>query len=108
MNIDELKEVEEESYNKWFERWYEKQDFSNKLKKSAMQGYTAYSYTVKHYDDYTQRRMKDTRFIPLLQSKLEGFKVYVKEPEKYKWDIFGRDMGYRWTDYKIVISWNHI
>lgn len=107
INIDELREISLESYDKWFERWYKKQGLADKLKKSAMQGYTSYSYVINNsYSDYEKRRMNNPLLIKKLQGKLDDFEVYRVEPKKYTKRILNKELGIGYTDAKIVISWD--
>lgn len=106
ISVKELNEIKNESYDKWFERWYEKENLPKKLEQVAMKGYTAISYTVADpYTDYEQRRLRDIRFINSLEDKLEGFKIYREEPRKKDLGFLGRKIGTVWTELKIVISW---
>lgn len=106
MKASELIEVNKESYDKWFERWYEKENLPAKLKQSAMQGYEAFSYTIgSSFTSYTYRRMDDERFIEKLKEKLDGFNVYRRKSERLERSLFGRHYGYYWTDPEVVISW---
>jgi hypothetical protein len=103
---DDLSEAQEESYDKWFDRWFENENLEDQLKQSAMKGYTSYRYVINdEYSEYQQRRMNDSRFIEKLKDKLEGFKIYHKDPERYEVSLFGRSAGYRWTKPEVVISW---
>lgn len=106
MNPEELRKENKIAYDKWFERWYSNKNIESELKRAAMQGYTAYSFTVHEtYDDYLKRRMEDERFIQKLQSKLSEFRVYKVKPKEYEKTLLGRHLGYGWTNTKIVISW---
>lgn len=104
--IDKVREAQEESYDKWFDRWFENENLEDQLKQSAMKGYTSYRYVINdEYSEYQQRRMNDSRFIEKLKDKLEGFKIYRKDPERYEVSLFGRSAGYRWTKPEVIISW---
>jgi hypothetical protein len=107
MNVDELRKIGTESYDKWFERWYEKENLEEKLKQSAMKGYSSYSYNPKskHRTEYENRRMSDKRFVEKLEGKLDGFRVYRQEPKKYELNLLGKNLGTRWTDPEVIISW---
>ena len=89
--IEEIKSINEESHEKWFERWYEKCDLVNKIKKSAMKGYVGYMIPVSEVEDkYTRIRRGSPKTIKLLKNKLgDGFEVYLEE-KKGK-NIFGFD-----------------
>lgn len=74
--IDEIRDLQEESYDKWFERWYEKKDIERLIKKSAMQGYHSVTLRVSEEDDsYTRRRLEDARVIEKIKGKIPGFDV---------------------------------
>lgn len=106
MNPKELREENQKAYDKWFERWYSNQKIESKLKQAAMEGYTAYAIVAyESLGEYTKRRMEDKRFVKKLESKLSEFNVYKEEPRKYEKTMFGRHLGYGWTDTKITISW---
>lgn len=89
--IEEIKSINKESHEKWFERWYEKYDLVNKIKKSAMKGYVGYMIPVSEVEDkYTRIRRGSPKTIKLLKNKLgDGFEVYLEE-KKGK-NIFGFD-----------------
>lgn len=99
--IEEIQEIQKESHEKWFERWYEKYDLVNKIKKSAMQGYVGYRISVSTAgDEYSRIRRENPKTVELLKKKLgKGFEVYLKE--EHGKNIFG------YATYKsyILISW---
>lgn len=104
--IDEVKQAEDESYDKWFERWFEKENLENTLKQSAMKGYTSFSYLINDdYSEYTQRRMRNKKFVKKLKDKLKGFNVYRLEPQRYERSMLGKRISDGWTDLKVCISW---
>lgn len=75
--IDELREANDESYNKWFERWYQKENIPSNLKKSAQQGYSGYTIPIELPQEasYLNVRLRDSRTIERLKEKLPGVKV---------------------------------
>lgn len=84
--IEKINAEEEESYRKWFERWYKKQDLERKLIRVAKQGYKALVIVFEKESqfnskqeikeiDYINRRLRDDRTIEYLQKKLPGIKV---------------------------------
>ncbi|WP_285141433.1 hypothetical protein [Lactococcus petauri] len=99
--IEEIQEIQNESHEKWFDRWYEKYGLVNKIKKSAMQGYVGYRISVSAVgDEYSRIRRKNPKTIELLKKELgKGFEVCLKE--EYEKNVFG------YPTYKsyILISW---
>lgn len=112
--IDQVKNAQEESFDKWFDRWYKKMNLESKIVSSAQQGYTGYSLMIKcDYEnennwnkdkDYTARRTRDSRTVEKLKEKLgEGFKVRYVSDTKTGY-IFGRIPTTKTEDY-ISIRW---
>lgn len=107
ISVSELNRIKEESYDKWFERWYKKQDVANYIKVAAMKGYSSYSYNISDIEDnYLRRRMRNQRFIEKLKEKLGGFDVYRVEPKKIERNLMGHNLNLGWTPLKVVISWS--
>ncbi|MDB0581367.1 hypothetical protein [Salinicoccus roseus] len=108
--IEKVKRADEESYEKWFERWFKKEDLESKIIKSAKEGYTGFSFEVSgrpHDSDrvmYEKRRMQNSRFKTFLEERLgEGFKITTKT-ETFKPAIFQDILPERKEVY-VVISW---
>lgn len=111
--IDQIKEIKEESYDKWFERWYRKQNLENAIIQAASEGYGGFTISIKQtYESesdwkkerkYLARRLRDSRTPINLQGKLgEGFTV------KYKFEVYhGKLLGMstRRTEDWISIRW---
>lgn len=90
---EKLQKVEDEAFNKWFERWYRNMNIERKLMQSAQKGYKEYAIEVSYLGDdeklqYIARRLRDNRTIPKLLEKLG--EVSIKRYRKAKKDIFGR------------------
>lgn len=93
--IEKIQEVQDESYQKWFERWYEKQNLENIIIQSASKGYESHRIYIKKtwesvsdWDEsqkYLARRLIDKRTVEKIQKKLgEGIKVkYVNDEKTY-------------------------
>lgn len=112
--IDQVKSAQEESFDKWFDRWYKNLNLESKIVQSAQQGYTGYRLSIKkRYDSesdwdkevkYTARRMRDKRIVENIKKQLgEGFDVgYVYDSKEGM--LFGRIPTTRTEDY-ISIRW---
>ncbi|MGX6962445.1 hypothetical protein [Vagococcus xieshaowenii] len=90
---EELNQLKNESFDVWFERWFEKMNLQERLKVSAKQGYSGYMIDVdSRYsnDEYAQRRLRDKRTVKKLESKLPGVNIRVETVRRYK--LFGRDV----------------
>ena len=73
---EKLKQVGDESFETWFERWYKEVDLENTLIVSAKKGFRGFNINVECEEKYVQRRFLDSRFIPKLKERLgEGIKV---------------------------------
>lgn len=102
--IDEVREKQEESYDKWFERWYGRKSIESQIKKSAMQGYSATTLRVsEEVDGYTRRRLGDARVIEKLKGKLPGFDIKYAESSGDK--MFLNSKVGTWYKKVILISW---
>lgn len=79
--IDEIKTSQKEAHKKWFERWYDKIDLENDIKKSAMKGFTGFRIQVsEERDSYLRLRLSNNETLSLLKEKLgEGFTVKLEE-----------------------------
>lgn len=45
--IEKIQEIQNESFDKWFERWYEKQNLEDTIIRSAGKGYEGYRISIK-------------------------------------------------------------
>lgn len=101
--FDEANELGNKSYEKWFNRYFDKHNLEAKIKKAAMQGDSAYRIDIeKEPDKYLANRLNDKRTIDLLKNRLgEGFKVEKIKAESM-YTIFGNRMI---LDRFILISW---
>ncbi|WP_203264855.1 hypothetical protein [Streptococcus uberis] len=101
--FDEVKELGDESYEKWFNRYFKKLNIEEKIKKSSAMGFNAYAIEVLSVKDpYIQRRLKNHKTIKLLKDRLgRGFNV--KYNEYYSKNIFTKDEYV--SDIKIIITW---
>lgn len=98
--IEKIQEVQNESFDKWFERWYEKQNLEDAIIQAAAEGYKGYRISIKetwestsNWDEeqkYLARRLRDKRTVEKIQEKLgDGIKVkYVNNNKTYD-TIFG-------------------
>lgn len=79
--IEEIKSINQEAHQKWFERWYQKIDLENTIKRSASKGYTGYRIDIsEQHDNYLRRRLVSDKTTVLLKNKLgEGFEVTLEE-----------------------------
>lgn len=88
--IEEVKKVQEESYDKWFERWYRKANLESKIVEAAQQGCTSYYISIINEREtearfnerrrYITRRARDERTTKNIQEKLgTGFVVRLKK-----------------------------
>lgn len=101
--FDEVNELGNESHEKWFNRYFDKYNIEEKIKKSAMKGFSAYRIDIeKEPDKYLAKRLRDNRTLTLLKNRLgEGFKVEISETKSI-YTIFGNHMI---LDRFIIISW---
>ncbi|WP_347979487.1 hypothetical protein [Lactococcus formosensis] len=99
--IEEIQEIQKESHEKWFERWYKKLNLEKKILTSASKGYSGYRISVSEAgDEYSRTRLGNPNTIELLKNKLgKGFEVCLKE--KHGKNVFG------YATYKsyILIRW---
>lgn len=111
--INRLRDIQEESYNKWFERYWKNLNLENKIIQSAQKGYKAFSIGIRDGTEienqltedeiYITRRLRDSRTVGLIQEKLgEGFTVkLIQDP--YTVRLFG--IGFNRIKEYILISW---
>lgn len=111
--IDKLNEAKEESFDKWFERWYKKQNLEEQLIIAASQGYSNFRIRIQEnyqrssdFDEnrkYLVRRLRDERTVKNIENKLgTGIKVEYKE-DKATRKLFGMTINY-YSDW-IQITW---
>lgn len=88
--IDQVKNIQEESFETWFSRWYEKQNLEKDIVRSAQKGYNGFRITITGFYEYKNdfskerkyknRRLRDKRTVEKIREKLgEGFDVNYKE-----------------------------
>lgn len=94
--IDQVKNIQEESFETWFKRWYAKQNLDKKIIQSAQQGFSGFRITITDYYEskndfskkrkYENRRLRDERTVEKIRKELgEGFDVtYKKDVQKSK------------------------
>ena len=111
--IKQLRDMQEESYDKWFKRYWETLNLENKILQSAQQGYKAFSIGIRDGTEienqltedeiYITRRLRDSRTVGLIQEKLgEGFTVkLIQDP--YTVRLFG--IGFNRIKEHIFIGW---
>lgn len=112
--IDQVKNAQEESYDKWFERWYKSLNLERGILDAAQQGYTGYRISIKKsYESednwskertYKARRMRDSRTVEKLKEKLgEGFSVeYARDVQEGM--VFGTIPATRVEEF-ILLYW---
>lgn len=102
--IEKIKKEQNESFNKWFERWFAKKNLENEIVKSAREGFNGMEIRLDLGDPdektkYLNRRLQDPRTIEKLKEKLPGINI---EFEKKRWrNLF----GFYSTSEKILFSW---
>lgn len=103
--VEELKSTNDNSFNTWFDRWYEKNNLPSKLKQSAQEGYSGYCIELRRTtplserDEYLNRRLRDPRTVVRLKEKLPGIRVeFVKEQATGPFRL-------RYTTEKLEFSW---
>ena len=67
---EKLKQVNVESFETWFDRWYKKRDLEHLLIVSSSKGFNKLSLYLNNETEYIQNRMLDKRFIPKLEKTL--------------------------------------
>lgn len=112
--IEKIQEIQNESFDKWFERWYKKQNLEDNIIRSVSKGYEGYRIYIKktwesvsNWDEeqkYLARRLRDKRTVEKIQEKLgEGIKVRYVDDEKTYTTVFGLK-GREQSEY-ISIKW---
>lgn len=111
--IDQINKITDESFEKWFDRWYKKLDLEKQIINAAEKGFVEYQICIKEESDveskfsakqsYYVRRLRDARTVKCLKEKLgNGFQVEHKEQTR-EGKFFGL-MIYRTSEW-INISW---
>lgn len=103
LSVKDLNEIYNDSFDKWFNRWWDKFDPQKKIKHSAMKGYKTLMI-AETGEDYIDRRMDDDRFIDKLKEKLP--ELYIKR--EIRENSYVNLLGKRITDIKkyVKISWD--
>ena len=98
-----LRLAQRNSYEIWFNRWFEHNDFPKTFETSAKKGYSAYVIDVTKFDDYLERRLSDDRVLKLLKKKLPGIKI-----ERKRGNVIKRAFGisYKVEYNRIIFSWD--
>lgn len=103
--IEELQNTSAHSFDTWFERWFEKNNFPSTLKKSAQQGYSGYVIELRRTtplsekDEYLNRRLRDPRTVAKLQEKLPGITVRFFKDQNTNF------LGLKYTTENLSFSW---
>ncbi|HEP1431155.1 Uncharacterised protein [Streptococcus pyogenes] len=88
--IDEVKECSSESHKKWFDRFFNDLKIEDKIKQSAMKGFSGYKISISKNDEYLARRLDSQKTIDLLKQRLGGgFDVKIENIES-SYKIFGK------------------
>ena len=104
--FETVNKQKKESFHKWFNRWFERMEFEEKIKKSAMKGYSSLSISISDLSTeqaYLKRRLRDKQTVILLQKKLIDFFIEYKE-ERGDRMLLNVKIGTWEKDY-ISISW---
>lgn len=72
---EELQEVNDKSFNTWFDRWWDSYDLEKKMRVSASKGKTGRIISCDKGDDYTKCRLRDDRTVIRIKEKLEDVEV---------------------------------
>lgn len=64
---ERLKQASDESWETWFDRWYRKYDWEQKLIIGAKKGLTDMLIAPDKKEEYTKRRILDELFIPKMK-----------------------------------------
>lgn len=113
--FNEVKKASEESFDVWFNRWYEKQGLENEIIKSAKKGYKGFMITIIDYGEsennfseerkYENRRLRDKRTPEKIREKIgDEFEVCYKENTK-KSKLFNTVEVTRYSEW-IEIRWD--
>lgn len=104
MNVNDILEEKEEALDKWFERWYKKENLESRIKVAAKQGYTGITLSVSELNDvYTKRRLNNPEVINKLKKELIGFDINYEEKTGDRMFINSK-IG-TWYRKTISISW---
>lgn len=80
--IDEVKQCGLESHKKWFDRFFNDLKIEDKIKQSAMKGFSGYRIPISKNDEYLARRLNSQKTVDLLKQRLgDGFEVEIKNLE---------------------------
>lgn len=102
--IEEVKKEQIESYDVWFDRWYEKENLEERIRISAKKGFTGIIINVSEVDnEYKKRRLENVKVIEKLKGKLIGFDIKYEETSGDRYFI-NRKVG-TWYKKTILISW---
>lgn len=109
---DELLKENEEAYQRWFDRWFRHQNFTDKFKSAAMQGYTGtiiYNLDLNNgrltdEEKYLYHRISDERFVPLMREKFPDLTIESKKwkSEHTQWIT---NIPYTKKHFKVTVSW---
>lgn len=92
------------SYEIWFNRWFEHNDFPKTFETSAKKGYSAYALDVTKFNDYLERRLSDDQVLKLLKKKLPGIKIEREQGSLTRRNLF--NMKYTSKYNRIIFSWD--
>lgn len=88
--IDDVKNIGSESHKKWFDRYFDGLKIEEKLKQSAMKGFSGYKISIPKNDEYLARRLNSQKTVDLLKQRLgDGFDVEITNLES-SYKIFGK------------------
>ena len=110
--IDKLKKENIEAFEKWFERWYAKENIEKYIIQANQQGYTAIKIKIykkpdygQEVDNYAQLRLRNPLTTNKIAEKLGGgfYVNHVRDENKLTPIIKGIE---RWSiDEYILIKW---
>lgn len=103
LNVKDLNEIYNDSFDKWFNRWWDDVDPPKKIKQSAMKGYKLIKIPETG-EDYTDRRMNDDRFIDRLKEKLPDLYIKRETNEINHVRLLGRTRFD--IERNVIISWD--
>ena len=102
--IDEVKSLNISEHEKWFNRWYEKEEIEKIILRASRKGFTGVTLLVSDLgDEYTKARLNNPLTIELLKLKLDGFDVYYRDTSGDKM-LFNQKIG-TWSKRVIAIEW---
>ena len=100
---EELNEIREKNYRKWFERFFKAKQIEKNIEISNEKGFTTYTINPENYiDDRDKMMIRSEMFVSLLKEKLPGFNVFVVEGT-VPYTILGIELQRSY--YKVKISW---